>query len=218
MTTSYEALKKEPQTGINRGDLQPEERVDLRVIEVHKPVYSPSTTPGKFRSVYYLEGDEEDAVRKFVEVNQDLLEQVDFTSNRNAIQSSVSRGIYDMILHELGERVLEKFDTVVVETRRDGTKWVIDRQVFESNPDRRYSQSGRSAKVPADLDLRELYDGYGNLISAKQLDSTAIEGDVRQILDYWRVSPDYSCDPTTTQDGGLAIRKRYQDNESRQDS
>lgn len=212
MTKFYEALKEEPQTNIDRGKLTHDERTDLRSIEVQTSYVQTPSTPGKFTTIYYLEGDQDRAVKQFVRENRELLEQVDFSSNRNSIQSSVSREIYDLILHELGERVLEKYETVVLETRPDGTQWVIDRQLFENHPVRRYSQAGRSAKIPDHIDIHDLYDRFGNLISAKQLETTDIEGDGRQVLDYWRSSPDFNCIPTTTSDGELAVRKRLEEN------
>jgi hypothetical protein len=45
------------------------------------------------------------------------------------------------------------------------------------------------------------------MITETELINSEIEGDVRQVLDYFRVSPAFNCRPTTTVDGGLAVEK-----------
>ncbi|ELY94795.1 hypothetical protein C484_05182 [Natrialba taiwanensis DSM 12281] len=49
------------------------------------------------------------------------------------------RAVYDWILHALGKRELEKYETVVLEERPDGTRWVIDRQKYDESPNRCYT-------------------------------------------------------------------------------
>ena len=208
MTKQFDRLQEEPQTNIKRGDLNLEERSVVRSITVSgTPGRSKADATGKFVAVYYIEGDEQRAAARFVEENTRAIEQVDFSNNRNVLQSNVDREIYDWILHALGKRCLQKYETVVLEERPDGNIWIIDRQRFEEAVDRRYAinESG-TARLTADS-IESLYERLGDVITESDLREAGVEGDVRQVLDLYRLDSRFACDPITVENE-LAVRKR----------
>lgn len=209
MTKTYEKLREGPQTGINRSQLNFAERSELRVLQVRGTTgLVQANKPGKFTSVYYLAGDERAAAKRFADVNAALLDQVDF-STRNLLQTSLPRHLYDLILDVTGHRRISKYPTVVLETRRDDSQWVISRDRYETQVDRRYTTSEPgSARVPDTVSLPELYRDQGETITETQLRRTEILGDVRQVLDYFRVDEAFECDPITAETGELAVKKR----------
>jgi hypothetical protein len=92
--------------------------------------------------------------------------------------------------------------------RPDGIQWVIDREKYESYPNRRYTKGeAGSARIPAEVSLSEVYDQFNGQITQRDLRNTPIEGDVRQVLDYYRVAEEYQCLPITTSDSQLAVKK-----------
>ncbi len=208
MTACFEQLEAEPQTEIDIGQLTPDERMVLRQIQINGTVgVTPSGADGGFTGIYYLVGDEQAAAKRFVTENREVLDQVDF-SRRNLISTSVDRDIYDWILHFLGERELEKHETVVIERRSDGTVWCIGRRTYEETPMRRYSESGTGSVRIDDGGLAGLYASCSELITESTLQSeSVVAGDVREILDAFRHSSEFVCEPTTV-DGELAVRKR----------
>ena len=209
MTQLYDELKEAPQTGVSRAELNFDERAEVRAMQVTGTAgLTQANNPGKFTDVFYLEGDERAAAETFAEVNAELLEQVDFTA-RNVLQTSLSRELYDLLLDAAGDRDITKFPTIVVETRADGTRWIINRNRYESQVDRRYTTNETgTAHVPPTTSPRAIYERHGRIIGEADLTSTAIEGDVRQVLDYYRVAPAFDCDPVTTDDQQLAVQKR----------
>jgi len=209
MTQAYENLKEAPQTGMSRSELNFEERAEVRAIQVSGTTgLTQTNNPGRFTDVFYLEGDERAAAETFAEVNAELLAEIDFNA-RNVLQTSLSRELYDLLLDAVGERDITKFPTVIVETRADGTQWVINRNRYETQVDRRYATTETgTARVPPTTSLRTIYEQQGQTITESDLTSTDIEGDVRQVLDYFRVTPAFDCDPVTTDDQELAVQKR----------
>ena len=207
MTQSYDQLKEGPQTQIDIAQMAADERVLVRKIQIRGTVGVTSTNSvGSLTGVHYLAGDEQAAAKLFVEENQDALSKVDF-SRRNPISTSVDRLVYDWILHELGERELEKYDSVVIERRADGTVWCIGRQTFEETPMRRYTESGVGSARIDDGGLTGLYESCGEVISESMLqEHSVVAGDTREILDAFRQSSEFACEPTTV-DGELAVQK-----------
>ena len=208
MTGCFNRLQAEPQTEIDIGQLTPDERVVVRQIQINGTVgVTASESVGGFTGVFYVTGDEQAAAKRFVAENREALDQVDF-SRRNSISTSVDRELYDWILHFLGERPLEKHETVVIERRPDGTVWCLGRRTFEETPLRRYTESDTgSARIDAG-GLTGLYESCGELITESTLRAEpVVAGDVREILDAFRQSTEFSCEPTTV-DGELAVRKR----------
>jgi len=206
VTASFEALKEGPQTEIDIAVLAPDERLLVRIIQIRGTAgVSKRTSVGQFIPVYYLVGDEKRAATHFVDLNREALESIDF-STRNLISTSVDRTVYDWILHALGERTLEQYETVVIE-RRNGVVWCIGRQTFEETPLRRYTEAGTgSAKVDGQR-LALLYESQPDLITTTTLNGhPAVGGDAREILDAFRQAPQFECTPTTA-DGDLAVRK-----------
>ena len=207
MTACFDRLKAEPQTEIDIGQLTADERMLLGQIQINGTVgVTASESVGGFSGVYYLTGDEQAAAERFVAENRAALQKVDF-STRNPISTSVDRELYDWILHFLGERELERYATVVVERRPDGTVWCIGRRTFEEQPMRRYTESDTgSARIDAS-GLTGLYESCGQLITESTLNAEPqVAGDVREVLDAFRHSPAFKCEPTTV-DGELAVRK-----------
>ena len=205
MTTQYERLRERPQTGVEISRLNFDERRELRKIQVRQ-TSDQSNPPRAFTTIYYLEGKERAAAKVFVEENRDALERIDF-SLRDPIQQAVPRDVYDWILHFLGERKLRKYESVVHERRHDSTHWLIDRQVFETHPTRRYTTSeGDATRV---IDSPEsVYDDLGPLITERDLrDHGAVAGAVEYLLEYYRVAGPFACIPETI-DGELAVRKQ----------
>ncbi|WP_336337276.1 hypothetical protein [Haloarcula brevis] len=209
MTQLYDKLQEAPQTGVSRADLNFDERGEVRAIQVTGTAgLTQANNPGKFTDVFYLEGDEAAAAETFADENAELLDAVDFSA-RNVLQTSLSREIYDLILDAVGDRNITKHPTVVVETHADGTQWVVNRNRYETQVDRRYTTSETgTARVPPATSLRAIYDQQDETIAEADLTSADIEGDVRQVLDYYRVAPAFDCDPVTTDDRQLAVRKR----------
>lgn len=197
MTSTYHTLQERPTTGIDRGDLTPRERADLRSIDV----------TGDFERVYYLAGDESAAARVFVTENEDELDNVAF-SGQNVVSSNVSTEVYDLILHHAGERVREVYTTVVREDRPSGVTWVVDRDHYEIAGRSRYTTgTANAAKLPPGVSLDGVFEeivGRGEPVVARSLEAAGIEGGVRQVLDYYRVAPGFACSPTTL-DGELAV-------------
>ena len=204
MTKYFDTLQDEPQVRPRVGQLSPEERMMTRSIRIPT---GDSVTTGRFAGVAYVLGDERRAAEVFAEENREGLEAVDF-SRQNLISRNVDREVYDWILHELGERELEKYDTVVIEQRPDDAViWCISRREYEENPTRRYSTGSEGSARVADYSLAELYDEFGTTITEDDLSSHAsAAGDVRQILDAFRVSDAFDCHPISLGDQ-LAVEK-----------
>ena len=117
--------------------------------------------------------------------------------------------MYNLILDAVGDRDITKFPTVVVETPADETQWIINRNRYETQVDRRYTTNETgTARVPPATSLGAIYEQQEETIAEADLTSTEIEGDIRQVLDYYRVAPAFDCDPVTTDDQQLAVRKR----------
>ncbi|QIO20911.1 hypothetical protein [Haloarcula sp. JP-L23] len=210
MTKAYQKLQSGPQTSIARSELNYDERADARVISVRGTTgLAQVNNPGKFTNVIYLEGDEEAAAELFADVNADLINAIDLSA-KNVLQTSVPRQMYDLILNASGRREIRKYPTVVFERREDGTIWLIDRNRYETHVDRRYTTSETgSARVPPEVSIEDLYDQQGSVIAESDINSTTITGDVRQVLDYYRVASGYHCQPTTVDNGQLAIKKEF---------
>jgi len=206
MTACFEQLEAEPQTEIDIGQLTTDERMVLRQIQINGTVgVTASNSVGGFTGVYYLAGDEQAAAERFVAENP-ALQEIDF-STRNPISTSVDRAIYDWILHFLGERELEKHETVVIEHRSDGTVWCVGRRTFEEQPMRRYTESATGSARIDEGGLTGVYESFDQLITESTLDAKQqVAGDVREVLDAFRQSPAFQCEPTTV-DGELAIKK-----------
>ena len=204
MTKYFDTLQDEPQVRPRVGQLSPEERMTTRSIRIPT---GDSVSTGRFAGVAYVLGDERRAAEVFAEENREGLEAVDF-SRQNLISRNVDREVYDWILHELGERELEKYDTVVIERRSDDDViWCISRREYEENPTRRYSTGSEGSARVADYSLAELYDEFGSTISEQDLTShPSAAGDVRQILDAFRVSDAFDCQPISLGDQ-LAVEK-----------
>lgn len=209
MTSLYDSLQAEPQVDIDRALLAPMERAELRVLSVNRSSTNESPEyPGSFISVYYLEGDERRAAKRFVEENRKQLEAIDF-SNHDIVTRSLDRTSLDWVLHFLGERELRKYQTVIYERRRDGTEWVIERDHFEERPNRRYTASSRkTVSVDESLSIEQLYDDLEAVIRPRDLQKhDAVHGSVRWLLEYFRVAGVFNCVPITV-DGTPAIEKR----------
>ncbi|PGF14371.1 hypothetical protein CP556_22045 [Natrinema sp. CBA1119] len=211
MTKEYDRLTEHPRTAIDHSNLNYDERAQLRKIKVTKS--SDMTNKGgagRLTTIYYLEGDKQEAAEVFVEENRDKLETIDF-SRKDPIQRAVSREVYDWILHALGEREIEKYDSVVREVRpAENVTWVIGRAHYEEYPMRRYSTGEEPSVRVEKLSLDDLYESFDDVITWSDLgEHNAIEGDARYILDYYRVSKDFTCDPVS-HDGEMAIQKRHQ--------
>ena len=204
MTSYFDAIQDKPQLRPRIGQLAPEERMMVRSITIPT---GDSVSTGRFAGVAYVLGDERRAAEVFVDENRDGLEAVDF-SRQNLLSRNVDREVYDWILHELGERELEKYDTVVIERRPDDDViWCISRREYEENPTRRYSTGSEGSARVADYSLAELYDEIGSTISKQDLTShPSASGDVRQILDAFRVSDAFDCHPISLGDQ-LAVEK-----------
>lgn len=205
MTKFYDRLQEGPQTDVDRAQLSLKERAELRTLRVRSSRGGPVNIPDRFTDVYYLQGDERRAAKRFVEENRKQLEMVDF-SGPNFVAASLSREMYDWVLHFLGERELRKYSNVIYERRRDGTEWVIDREHFERFPDRRYTRSKEpSVRIDPAYSIHEVYDELGDPIRESDLRKhPAVSGEVRCLLEYFRVAGAYDCAPVTiTKDDGL---------------
>jgi len=207
MSTGFETLCDEPQTEIDLGQLSPDERMVVDQIQVNGTTgVTRSESGGSFTGVFYIIGDEKRAAERFVDENHEKLEALDF-SRRNPISTSVDRTVYDWILHALGERELEIYDTVIIEQRRNGAVWCIGRQTFEETPMRRYTEAGTGSAKIEGVVLEELFESFGDVITESTLNAEpAVTGDVRVVLDAFRQSTACECRPTTV-DSELAVRK-----------
>ncbi|GAB6863223.1 hypothetical protein ACFR97_10315 [Haloplanus litoreus] len=194
MTKAFEKIQEGPQTEFGLGDFNYEERTHVRQIRISGR--NTREDGAAFNAVVYLEGDDKRAAQKFVEVNREELEQIDATG-RNFLQDAVAREIYDWILHYLGERKLEKFETVVREARPDGTIWIIDRDRYEEHHNRRYTASESGVVKLTDTTPMELFESFGPLITWSNIDDhDCIEAHTPvTLLEYYRVSPEYSVEP-----------------------
>ncbi|WP_143095543.1 hypothetical protein [Halopelagius inordinatus] len=140
----------------------------------------------------YLEGDEEEAAALFVEKNRRLLETIDF-SKSNSVQRSLSREMYDLILHYLGVRKLEKHSLTVLEHRpEDETTWVISRDKFESAPNRRYATGETGTAKVVDVSIEQLYADLPSPCTLADLPNEA-KGDVAWIFAYFDELSDFEC-------------------------
>lgn len=208
MTKAYEQLKEGPRTGLN-AQLAPDERAELRRLKVRGVKgHAWKGTPGKLTTVYYLAGDEARAARRFVEENREQLERMQF-DRKNPLSESLSRELYDLVLHHLGKRRRRVYDSLVVEERQDGTRWFIDRERYDKQPNRRYGigEPG-TARVSPDVDLEALFEAADEIITQSTVRNWPVDGDARQVLDYLRHAPDFLCEPTTSEEADeLAVRK-----------
>jgi hypothetical protein len=194
MTTLFEKVQNEPQIEFNIGELNFDERAEVRRIRIQG---ADSWGKGAFNSVLYIDGDEKAAAKKFVSANESQLAELDFSKNRNALQDKISREVYDWILHYLGERVIEKFETVVCESRPDGLEWIIDRDRYERQPNRRYTVAEGGVVKVADTTVDELFESFGAIISKSGIadhDHVDTETPVT-LLEYFRVSDEYAVEP-----------------------
>lgn len=209
VTRLYDHLAERPRTAITHSTLNPAERAELRRIKVTQSTDATNTGgSGRFTTVYYLAGDDQRAAAVFAKENATQLEGIDF-DKKNVVQQALERDVYDWVLDALGERDLVKYDSVVRETRpADEVTWVIDRDHYEQYPMRRYS-IGETPSVRLDRrSLADLYDSFADVISAPDLEAqAALAGDVRYVLEYYRVADDFPCEPIS-HDGEMAIRKR----------
>ena len=204
MTKQFDKLKDGPKTGIEIKDLNIEERSQIRRIGL-------VSGGSSYITVYYLPGDEKKAAEKFVEANKNRLSNIDFSKNRNKIQSSIDRDVYDWILHTLGERHIRKFETVVVEERSDGAIWTIEREHYEKASARRYTISDQVAARLQGATLQSIYEMFDSTITESDLRQVdAIKGDVRFVLDAIRSMSEFNCKPVSI-DGELAIQKVSQE-------
>jgi len=209
VTRLYDQLAERPRTAINHSSLNPTERAELRRIKVTQSTDITNTGGSdRFTTVYYLDGDEQQAAAVFVAKNEAQLEGIDFGS-KNAVQQTVDREVYDWILHALGEHELEKYESVVRETRPDeAVTWMIDSDHYERYPMRRYSIGEtplRADRPPlARCPLRGLRRRDHRIGSRG---SQRDRRDVRYILEYYRVADGSTCDPVS-HDGEMAVRKR----------
>lgn len=92
----YEQLKRSPCTREElpyaiKGTMGLIYRTRIRILRVAGN-RSNKSDYGRFKTVYYLEGDEDRAVHVFAEVNADVLAQLDFSHN-TAIDSGLSKDI-----------------------------------------------------------------------------------------------------------------------------
>lgn len=205
-TKQYDRLTESPQTGINRNALSMEERMQVQYLRVNRRSDRPPAYDGRFTTVYYLDGDERMAAKKFVEENRAQLEAIDF-SHPDPVQRAVPREVYDWILHFLGERKLRKYQNLVYEQRRSGVEWVIDRDHFEAYPNDRYRPASTAA-VAKSVPLESVYRDLGVVITETDLENhDAIEGSETNVLEYYRVAGPFDCEPVIS-DGTLAVRKR----------
>lgn len=208
MTKAFEELRAGPQTGVSISDLNYEERVDARRIDVRgTPGLTPSTSTGKFTRVTYLIGDEVAAARLFVEENRDSLEAIDY-SKKNLLQTSVDRSMLDLILHELGERVVTVFDSVVIEERSDGTCWILSRAAYDGPPDERYSTRPGRAKVPSTVELEEVFQSQETGVVTKQaFEDPGVQGDVTQVLRFYAEVYPSMCELVESGNGVTGLEK-----------
>ena len=79
--------------------VKPEDRCKVRFIRIAGRKGKKGSI-GIFRSVYYLKDDEDLAVDKFVEVNRDILETIDF-SKSHILQSGLSKDIAKKIIERV---------------------------------------------------------------------------------------------------------------------
>jgi len=207
MTKAFDQLQERPRTEVDIGQLGADERMLVNRIQINGTAgVTASKSVGSFAGVHYLDGDERAAAKVFVEENRAALSELDF-SRRNRVSTSVDRDVYDWILHFLGKRELEKYETVVIERRPDGTVWCLGRQTFEETPMRRYTESGTGSARIDEGGLSELYESCGELITESALrDKRVVAGDAREILDAFRQSSEFTCEPTMV-DGELAVQK-----------
>lgn len=196
MSKEFDQLRRGPQTKLNLGDLKFDERPLVQMIKIssgkgHRPSRKPS---GAFTQVYYLPGDEKRAAETFVEINKSEVEAIDLSA-RNIIQSCVTRPIYDWIRHAAGWCTLEVYDTVIVEERADGQTWVVEGDRYVNNVGRRYTTGEPGSARLEGESLRDLYNRLGNTIDKTALENAGVEGDASQVLEYYRVAPQFSCNP-----------------------
>jgi len=208
MTQYFEEIKESPKPKPQLGMLSADERMVARRIRIRGAVnQTKDVSVGTIVGVAYVIGDEKRAAEVFVETNRDKLEQLDYT-RKNLISTSVDRELYDWILHYLGERDLEKYDSVVIERRLNEAEpltWCVGRRAFEETPMRRYN-TGNSGCVRGRT-LEDLYDEFEHVITASDLKThSAVDGDVREILDAFRQADRFDCEPVTV-DGDLAVEK-----------
>lgn len=144
MTSAFDVLLDGPRTEVGLGDLAYDERMHVRRI---RPTAGTDADPerrlGRITPIVYLAGDEREAAELFVEENRGVLDRISFDgSGRNPIESNVDRPIYDWILHALGRRRLDPYETVVIEYRSEtDVTWCIGREAYVNRVDRRYSIS-----------------------------------------------------------------------------
>ncbi|WP_426962308.1 hypothetical protein [Haloparvum alkalitolerans] len=213
MTQEFEVLTEGPQTGVKIGNLDPDERQHVRTIDVSRsPGRAPATPTGPFTTVYYVAGEEREGAATFVTENREALEAINLTGcGSNLVSTSVSRAVYDWILHALGERVLSPYETVVVEYRPEADEtWCIGRRQFEARAGQRYSlEASGTARTSGTLEalFRSLCppDDGCTITESTLRRRDDVAGDVREILDAFRQVPQFLVEPTT-HDGELAVR------------
>lgn len=209
MTRYFEQIKERPRPEPQLGLLSADERMLIRRIKIRGSAYqTKDVSVGAFTDVIYVVGNEKQAAKVFVETNREKLEQLNY-ARKNLISTSVERKLYDWILHYLGKREIEKYESVVIESRLDDSEpltWCISRRAFEENPMRRYNIKNGSSRVRG-LSLEALYDSFDQVITAEDLEThSTVSGDVREVLDAFRQADRFRCTPVTV-DGELAVKQ-----------
>lgn len=73
----------------------------LLVEKIDVSASSGGTTTGDFTNIYYLYGDERSAVKRFIEVNQDVIDGLDLESKTNPVGMSLDEYMYRVFLEQV---------------------------------------------------------------------------------------------------------------------
>ena len=153
-----------------------------------------------FISILYIEGDEQRAVARFIEENEDALAHIDFTTpnrRRGLFRKRVSPEIYELVLEQLGHRKVRTYANVVVEDRPDETVWIYDRG-FYAGIDRRYRiNSGGIARLPTGESLDDLYEQLKPTIRKRDLQDYGVEGTLKLVFRFYLDCGLYDCELDT---------------------
>jgi hypothetical protein len=190
----YKRLQDGPQTGIQISHLDLEERIQTRKISVTGARGNSGNFSGKLITVYYLQGDEQEAIKRFVEFNREALGQIDF-AERNAIQSALELPFYDAVLEEVGYAQVRRYRNTVVERRENGETWIVDRDYFEQakrRQDRYRIGKTHAARIESEISLTEVYEAMPELFARHDL-ADWVDGHPPVLMQYYLDCLQYDC-------------------------
>lgn len=206
-TAAFRRLETAPQTAIDLLQLSPEEREQVRVIDIDvTSCRSLGRSTPAFIPVFYLSDDETAAIDLFATLNSNRLTSLD-VERPNALERSLTTDMYTKILASAGRLRVTRYEWVVREVREDNTWWLVHPECYDDRPDARYQPGRFVTRVPPDVSLLTLYHRAGDIITTTDIDTTPVEGNPGNVLRYYLAAETYRCRVDVSAENTPVLRK-----------